>query len=600
MAGLFHIQHRTPFFRILQAMKGLLDDYEFFFVDNAKPTTTQCYPKIDDLTWTDETDDEFDFYRRTLETSLQFEGADYTFLLAYEEAGCGELDFVVEYKGTEVYRGLILFGTSAITHDKRNCIFVIETEPQDNYTCLVENWTTEFNIFTGATLERCKTQFGTLNEVTESTTGSDFGALLAAGAPESFTPTEAQAYALLSWTITQISLGTFESEATWVTEEFTTDCSGGSPVPPPGGGWVLLADNCGSTSTADYGRKPALVQVEFTNDGIETYREIYEIPGGINELEIDNGVLFNDLLETIAPCSLSVVSDFFSLNGDDTYPSNDAYTAAKTYLAELVLYQKSDVRTPSAAANASLGQWDLKNLLLHLKLQFNVEPRIVDSGATLRLEHVSYWEANPGLDITVSPYAELVAAALEYSYNDADIKRLERWKFMEPVEARFEGVPIEYTFCIKANNDDEETYNMNRINNDIGFIVEFTDQVAKDGFVFASTAVVNSERYILSSFVSPVVQSVRLNGPLSIPNLQNDYHRWDRLLPAGNMNNTATTFETSRPRRQQVEFTINFPRSEYHNNFDPSQLVETELGVCEIDSCTYNAADCSLTLNLLF
>ena len=581
-------------------MKGLLDDYQFFFFDADGPTTTQCTPRIDDLTWTDEEDEDFGFYRRTLETSLQFEKDDYTYLLPFEEGGCGQLELIIEYKGSEVYRGLILFGTSAVTHDVRNCIFTIEVEPQDGYTCLIENWTTEFNIFTGATRATCRTQFGTLNEVTDSTTGGDFMALLAAGPPESFTPVEEPAYALLSWTITQIALGVFESEATWITELFTNDCSGGLPVTPPGGGWVLLADNCGTTNTSDWGRKPALVQIELTNDGVETYREIYEIPGGINELEIDNGVVFNDLLEDVAPCSLNVVSDFFTLNADDTNPSNDAYDTAKVNLPEIILYQKSDVRTPDASANASLGLWDLKSILTHLKLQFNVEPRIVNSDNDLRIEHVSYWASSVGLDLTVSPYAELVAASLQYNYDDSEIRRTERWKFMEASDARFMGVPIEYTECIRANNDEEETYSMNRINNDVGFIVQFIDNISKDGFVFCSTATVNGQRYILSSFVSPTVQRQALNGPLSIPNLQNDYHLWDRLLPTGVVNGTPTTFESSRPRRQQVEFTINYPRAEYHNNFDPANLVRTILGDCEITSCTYNTADCSLTLNLKF
>ena len=295
-----------------------------------------------------------------------------------------------------------------------------------------------------------------------------------------------------------------------------------------------------------------------------------------------------------------MVSDFFTLNADDTNPSNDAYDTAKVNLPEIILYQKSDVRTPDASANASLGLWDLKSILTHLKLQFNVEPRIVNSDNDLRIEHVSYWASSVGLDLTVSPYAELVAASLQYNYDDSEIRRTERWKFMEASDARFMGVPIEYTECIRANNDEEETYSMNRINNDVGFIVQFIDNISKDGFVFCSTATVNGQRYILSSFVSPTVQRQALNGPLSIPNLQNDYHLWDRLLPTGVVNGTPTTFESSRPRRQQVEFTINYPRAEYHNNFDPANLVRTILGDCEITSCTYNAADCSLTLNLKF
>jgi hypothetical protein len=575
-----------------------LEGYEFFIDDGS--TVTQVNPVIDSLKFRDEPDPDFGFPRRAIATPLLFKGDDYALILAYEQAGCQPLDFVVEYQAAEVYRGVIRLGTSKVRVDLRDCVIEAQAEPQDDYTCLVENWETERNIFTGTAKASAGSLFGTLHEETCSILGDEVILLLAAGVPTGCLPGPLSAWSLKSWIIEQDIMipppTNFRSTAVWVQERYTTACDGVTPVPPPGGGWQLLADNC--PTDADWARPVARALIAFENTD-DRYEETYRIIGGNDGLELKNGVLLSSLLDTWAPCGLDVVSDFFGIDPDGTAPANGAYAAALANLQDVLVYQKSDVRLPGSFTPASLGLWNLRGLLLSLKAQFDVEPRV--SAGVLRLEHSTYWAGAPGLDLTASPYADLVAAALRYTYDDAALARRERWQFMEEATAAFAGLPIEYTGCIPETAERERVYDIGRVNNDIGFITANPDRVSDDGFVFAAAAVLGGDYYLLSETVLGTTGGgIAVNGHMAIPNLLDKYHRSGRMLLDGLLNGAAVTFDSAVARRVQDEFAVLLSRATYHASFDAADLVDTVLGSGEVVSAEYDAADRSLTLNLKY
>jgi hypothetical protein len=566
-----------------------------FFVDDGVGEV-QVTPAIGTLTFVYEPDRDFGYYRLSIAEDMPFTGADYTFLKGLDDAGCGTYDFIVKYLGNEVYRGLLRVQANTAL-DLRDCIFRATIEPQDAYTCLVENWEQEFNIFIGTAKYRAKTLLGTIATVTctNDVSASNILVVIAMLAPNGCLTAPTGAWALERWTIEQIGIDLWRSQAVWVREETTTDCVGGSPAPPPGGGWVLVADRCGVDNESDWARTPAMVEVFFENDGIR-YEERYEIAS--EDVEYGNGVRLNDVLETFAPCGLDVVSDFFSLDGDDTHPSNGAYTAAKANLMNVLIYQKSDVRLPDAISPASSGRWTYKSLLEHLKFQYNVEPRII--AGVLRLEHVSYWAASPGLDLTASPYVSFVGTALGYAWDNENLAKLERWSFMEPVSVTFTGRPIEYADCVPQRAQSERPYNMNRINNDISYITANPDLASDDGFSFVATANIKGDIYILSEPPIPLNVLLSLNGHHAIGNLLDKYHRWDRLLPTGNLNGNIVTFASSLPRRVQPDFSIIYNRALFHSTYIADAYVVTELGNGEVAQARYEAYSCTFTFSLKY
>lgn len=578
-----------------------LSGYTFAIDDGT--TVTPVQPVTGSLKFKDEPDATFRFVRRSLTTPLVFTGADYALLKAYEEAGCDPVDLVVEYEAAEVYRGVVRFGTGRVVVDLTGCRIEVQLDPQDDYTCLVNSWGEERNIFIGTVRKSIRTLLGTLYQETCNVTEATLQDALDNGAPAGCLTSDVAGFSLLNWQIAFDPLGPppgdqVISTAVWVQERLTWPCDDDDdPVPPPGGGWALVSDDCIADGTATWSRPVGLTFIGIFTSPLP-YLEAYEVAGGATG-QFRNGVTLKSLLLLWAGCGLTVVSDFLNINPDGTAPANDAYTDATANLGDVLVFQKSDIRLPRAAAQASVGMWTLQGLLGALQVQFDVLPRVV--GGALRLEHRTYWAAGAGLDLTAGDAARIVARSLRYTYDDTILARQERWTYMEEASVAFTGTPIRYTSCLPEGVREEQPYPIDRVNNDVAFIQSNPDRVADDGFVFVAAYVDGvGDYFILSEPVIAGDGGVALNGHLSIPNLLDAYHRGYRLLPTGILNGAAVTFDSARPRRVQDQFTVILPRAAYHGGFDAAQTIETVLGLGEAKAAEWEAADGSLVLDLAY
>lgn len=595
-------------------MQGLLDDYTFFFFDLNTEDETQCYPEIEELSFQDEEDEGFRFFRRVISTEMQFKGSDYNYLWPLEQAGCSELGFMVKYKGSEVYRGLILFGSQNIDVDLTNCVITIRIDPEDDYTCLFNQWEQERNLFLGRDRYTALTEVGTLEYDTCTTPeNNSFTQLYVNGPPvtclDSADPGLLyEDWTLIFWEIENVAPGTWRSVATWAREVATIDCDAGSPVEPPGDGWFLSDDDCAGSGQATWVRAPGrtFIPEESIDDRPnEIYKETWRVTG-VPEGETQrptssfgNAIKLKEVLPALGGlCGLTVVSDFYDINPDGSAPSNDEYTAAAADLKDLLIYQKSDIKLPTASQPATIALWSLKGLLEALQLMHDIEIRV--SGSTLRIEHMTYWESlSTGIDITTGQYQPLGERSIAYSNNGEDVVRQERWSFAEEVSFDFRGLPIYYPECVPRQAADEQNYNIQRVNNDISFITANAQQVSSDGFCFAAAKEVNGELYIpYSNMPSTLGGNLVLNAAMSIPLLLDKYHRNRRPLLNGALNAQDVTFNSAVPRRELEEIILLVDRAYYHNTFDPAAAVTTALGAAEVQSAEYNAADCSLTLTL--
>lgn len=577
----------------------MLTGYTFFVDDGV--TETQVYPRNPNLVWSDTPDDNNGFYRRRLTTTVVFSGDDYTLLKTEDDANdCTVWDFVVKYETVEVFRGYMRFDTSAFRWDISNCKVTVRIDPQDYYTCFVRGWDDEINIFTGTTTNSVVTHYG----IIECETCIDI--------------ISEPSYPLLSipfaecdpalnesdgWTVTSnIVDSVFPDEeepppiglTTVYCRQFVDDAS--HVAEPPGDGWINVTGGWARVITVT----PDLANSYLTTPSPQDELVEAFFTPGLNLTdpaepvisEIDNGVLLADILEIFAPCGLGVISDFFNINPDATAPSNDAYTWAAEFASAVMVWQKSDVKRPGATNNATNGKWTYQGLCNALKTAFNVRIRV--DATDIRIEHVSYFAASNGDDL-VTDFPDRLAGLEVYEIDDSKTPAVEKWQFMEGVSEAFQGVPITYT-CFGEENTGEQTYVIERVNNDIPEITNSPNSYADNGFVFGSCHEDGGTYYLITA-ENPIDNILYLNGAFAIPNLLAALHTWERPLPTGDLNGSPVTFDSSLKRKKQAAITITKSATDYFA-WDPADLVNTQMGWGEIDSAEYDASTCRLTLNI--
>lgn len=582
----------------------MLNGYTFFVDNGISPV--QVYPRVSNLRFSVKPDGSNGFYRLALSTPMVFAGSDYTLLKTEDDANdCTVWDFVIKFAGTEVYRGYMRFDTSAFAWDISNCRVSVRIDPQDDYTCFLREWGNQINIFDGTATHDVSAFFGAIEceLCVETAPGSPpdypLSSIPVAECTPALSPSD-------GWTITYninegvtlVSVGPpalYETQIgtqTRYCRQFVSDASHSSE--PPGDGWLNVTGGWARAITVTADLANSALTPNASNELIQAFFS----PGLNLEDEdnpvistIDNGVLLNDLLVTFAPCGLDVVSDFFGIDPDATAPANDAYTWASEYAQAIIVWQKSDVKRPGATNNATNGKWTYQGLLNAIAVQYNLRLRI--TGTTLRIEHVSYFEAANGTDIATD-YPDRIRGLHRYQIDDSQTPKSERWQFMENTSAAFAGVPIKYN-CFGDENTGEQVYQIERTNNDIPELLNSPDSFADDGFVFGCCHE-DSGTYYLISAENPIDSTLYLNGPFSIPNLLDALHRWERPLPEGDLNEVATTFESSRKRKKQTSISIPMGATDFFA-FDFSELVNTQIGWGEVTEASYDAASCLLTLN---
>lgn len=587
----------------------MLTGYTFFVDDGA--TETEVFPRVNTLVFNDTPDDTNKFYRKVLQTRMIFAGDDYTLLKAEEDAAtCSVWDFIIKYQTVEVFRGFIRFNTSSLAEiDVSNCRINVKVQSSDDYTCFLREWEENFNILTGTTTHEVVTFYGDIEceLCIETAPGSPPDYPLSSIPTAACTPDLPEAD---GWTVTYninegvtlVSVGPpalYETQIgtqTRYCRQFVSDPTHASE--PPGDGWINVTGGWARPITVT----PDLINSALTpNDANELIQSFFtpgldvtdEAAPVINT--IDNGVLLNDILETFAPCSLNIVSDFFNINPDATAPANTAYTFASENLQNVIVWQKSDVKRPGATNNATNGKWNFKSLLNQLRVLFNVRFRV--SGTDLRIEHVSYFEAaiSNGEDLATD-YATRIAGKHSYQIDDSKVPKSERWQFMEAVSEDFTGEPITYS-CFSDESATEETYVADRVNCDIPELINSPDSYQDDGFVFGACHDDGGTFYLITSESTLNPGTLLLNGSMCIPNLLENLHTYDRPLISGTLNGTPTTFDSAIRRKRQTALVIPFGASDYFA-WNPADLVNTQMGWGEVDNASWNAATCQLTLNI--
>lgn len=327
-------------------------------------------------------------------------------------------------------------------------------------------------------------------------------------------------------------------------------CLGSTPVAPDNfNPWTLVDNNCpGGGSTW------------------------WTCPAGVNSIvfEFDNGRMFNDALEYMLSetgCGFTVVSDFFNINPDGTAPGNAAYTAAAQDLHHLVIYQKSDIKRHSASDPAVAPAWDVKlrDFLNDLKLMFNVRWKAADG--VFRIEHVSYFEAQPGNDYTAAKYERVLEE------NTLEVSNITKFKYRDArATSYFKGNPIEI-YCGIGEQEKQLTLFYTDI--EFALSTDGLEAVGDDGFFLIAAREDGADLRVKEN-----------NRPLSWTELHQNYHRHD-MPGVGKINTVEVTPLSIRKTRKAPRFAVTHCCDD---TFNPENFITTSMGEGEVETADWNIA----------
>jgi hypothetical protein len=532
-------------------------------------------------------------YRMKLNTKMVFSGADYAYFRAIYDAGdCNEVSFLIEnYCGgawSAWFEGIVpIFKGEYIAS---RCQVTFDIMPNDVYECAKKGFSKNSNWLGYATPVSVKTNqaIGTI-ETISCQTAVDIPLDLvlhfvrtcwAEPVTSSPDPDPVRAYRPIShqqhFTVL-LGVFTLNANTTWARE--TVD----SATMPPGNGWVLLS---GTTWV-----RPVSVGLPVTtfwshSAGIDWEAQI------INSAPVSNGRALGEVL-TAAVLALdcdfdSVVSDFFNINPDATAPTNDAYTFAADNFQNIFFFQKSDIVRATASNDATRFTTNLKEFFEEMKI-LNVFYAITNVAGvkTLRIEHYTYFNGSNGLDLVTLDGGKYIAG-LDSFEKDDDVPNFESFAYQESYRPDFLYQRIDYPAGCSTTQGDERQSKL--LCTDFGGLIENPD-AGLEGFFLLATEDLGGGEFLMSTL------SGEANGAFA----------WKNILPAlwadGRFHLDATStvgvgyvVNSVRKSRAQPQITARFCCSQA---FEPSDLVQTQLGWGEVKTAEQDTELATLKLTLL-
>jgi hypothetical protein len=575
-------------------MFNLLDKFRFTADPSGAPVSLS--PVNDGLkkTWT--LQDDGASYRVTMDTELVFRGADYTYFKDILDAGtpCSvEIEIEQLCSGTweSFFSGKITPTEGKYDLDKCEAAFKIL--PNDVYECAKNEFSKEQNWLLFGSRKNLESLYGTI----ETTVCSYDGLVVIPNVQLLFLrdcfsgagphdvqfdpdpdPTTAWTPVAQSQIFTGNTVGvdTVSIDTTWKREAVT------QVSPPPGYGWINIGGN-------DWVRPVSVISsVQAQTELTYTYDATMADPDTVS-----GGRLLADMLEdaiTETGCDIDEVrSNFLNINPDGTAPTNAAYDYAQDVegvFQSVLLFQKSDIVNPDASNDATRLPLTLNDFLTALRDSLNVYWTIVDvSGDTvLRIEHLSYFEGSAGLDLTTLDGGKYIRGLNRFE-TEGDIPSFERLAYQESYNGPFLPARISYNCPTGAEIDKQ----LSQMNADFGGLYD-NPNAGLIGFVFVCAYPISGNDYLLDTLDGIA------NGAMAWKRLINNLWIYGRYsdLAASTAGGTFTV-QTIKKRKAQTPIKIPFSC----DAFEPSETVETALGLGMVKTAEQDTKTGLLTLNLM-
>lgn len=605
----------------------LHSDYKFFLCLAPDYTEQQIFPINHNLEFSDEKDGLRG--TRKLTTKLVFtndeNGNLFTQLLAYERSGyrCSEIRLRLECtfdKGvtyTTCFNGTLRCVDAA--WDVSHCMVTFPVIEKSLYSCIYDNWEKEELIwyvpFTEVFLQPVNSGITFETQQINLTTVTDPNLAL--------DPLNNGLGA--EWTVISYDLGSYDPNAgtnAYMNILFGRVTFTGAAPPPSGTGWT----NAGTNFWVRPMTPGEVSGANVTNSSFQYCYNLHWILTwffGKDCWVRPNGQQVCSETQTVYCSGLNIISNFLSINPDGTQPNNSAYQAAIAKLNHLFLVQKSDVlRANLGITQEAKPKLSFKALMEDLKTAFNVDwwieenpnyinpdgDTFLDGKPILRIEHISYVKDKIMLNLLQPTLLPYINGKQQYTTRKDKLPKQEVWKWQVETDktSDFDGVPVTYNNTCTDKDSKEQIYSVAKMETNLEYLLAKipsisidTDSNEFEGFLLLA-AVLNNEKYYASTEIGALSGSDKLNVCLSWANIQRDYHKYNRPLPQGVMNNVSTIFASSKRIRQQADLAVPMCRQDYFTFFNILHQAITQFGYADVEQAKYSETDQTLSLTTLF
>lgn len=580
-------------------MPALFDTYRFTANDGTTDTTVAPVARGLRRRW--ERDGDTRAYRVKLATKLLFKGADYTYFRDLYDAGdCTEITLLIERYCAGVWEtwhdGIIPIYTG--DYNASRCEVTFEVRVNDVYECankqfdVKENWleyatpTTILASTDGATIETITCTFSAaFDPLVYPVDFLFYKGCWGTGTNTDDNPDPALAWRPIAHTQDyNFIVEQYQLQTTWARE--TIDSVGA----PDGDGWI----NIGGTTWV----RPANIQYSKylrppqwpPPDGFFHYIMSYESQT-LNAAPVSNGRKLSTVLEAATDaleCDFdAIVSNFFNINPDATNPSNTPYTYAAANFADVFFFQKSDIVRSSVSNDATRFTFSMKEFLEELKI-LNVFHSITNVAGvkTLRIEHYTYWQsANGPLNLATLEDGKYIVGRDDFK-TDAQVPNFESFAYQESYRPAFTTKRITYPPACATTQGDERT--SQQLNTDFGGLVENPD-AGLEGFFLMATLDIGGGEYLMNTLGGEA------NGAFAWTNALPALWADGRFHADATANVTGYVVNSVRKTREQAQIAIPF----CCDTFEPSELINTQLGWGEVKAAEEDTERGTLKLNLL-
>ena len=567
-------------------MPNLLDTFRFTANDGISGATTVT-PITSTLRRRWEREGDTRSYRVKLATKLKFKKADYTYFRDIYDAGeCNEVTLLIEnFCGGDWvtwHEGVIPIYNG--DYNASRCEVTFEIKPNDVYECANKAFGVRDNWLDLAPRVSIKTFLGTVETITcTDETVTPPGSLniiwyakhcWGTGYTQSTDPDAALAWRPIAHNQGFIG-GIFEANTTWAREKIT---SVGAPF---GDGWINISGttwvrpiNIGFITKSEGANSSITWEAQITNAApVSGARRLETI---LEEVVSESGCDFDIL-----------ISNFFNINPDATNPSNDAYTFAAANFLDVYFFQKSDIVRASASNDASRFTFSMKEFLEEIKI-WNIFHSITNVAGvkTLRIEHWTYWDGANGIDLTTLDGGKYIVGKDDFK-TDAEVPNFESFAYQESYRPKFLTKRITYPPACATTQGDERT--ARQLNTDFGGLIENPD-AGLEGFFLMATHDVGGGQYLMNTLGGEA------NGAFAWENILPALWADGRFHPDATANVPGYVVNSVRKTREQVPITIQFCCDD---TFEPSELINTQLGWGEVKSAEEDTEHATLKLSLL-